>query len=319
MSLATSLLQGNSHEYALHRRHPCEKVWGVQLCAKNGFSAAKAAHVLAECGIDYDFIDLNSGCPLDAIYAQGAGSGLLCRTNIFQSTINCMTAVVGSKGKLFTVKMRTGIQKDKNVAHTLIPFCRESGVAMVTLHGRSREQRYLKYANWDYIGECAKVAEPMPLYGNGDILSWEEYNEKKLLSKSTGVMIGRGALFKPWIFQEIKEERHIDLSGKERLDLIKRYANYGLDHWGSDSQGVATTRRFLLEWLSFFHRYIPVGILERVPQRMNERPPKYRGRDDIETLLGSSHVNDWVKISEMFLGPVPDNFAFVPKHKSNAW
>jgi tRNA-dihydrouridine synthase len=49
---------------------PSEKMWGVQLCANNGILAAKAAHAMAECGIDYDFVDLNMGCPLDAIYRQ---------------------------------------------------------------------------------------------------------------------------------------------------------------------------------------------------------------------------------------------------------
>lgn len=63
-----------------------------------------------------------------------------------------------------------------------------------------------------------------------------------------------------------------------------------------DSQGVGTTRKFLLEWLSFYHRYIPLGILEDPPQRINQRPEKYFGRDEMETLLASSNCNDWVKI-----------------------
>lgn len=50
---------------------------------------------------------------------------------------------------------------------------------------------------------------------------------------------------------------------------------YGLEHWGSDQMGVNKTRRFLLEWLSFTHRYIPVGLLEVLPQRINERPLPY--------------------------------------------
>ncbi len=60
-----------------------------------------------------------------------------------------------------------------------------------------------------------------------------------------------------------------------------------MEHWGSDSKGVETTRRFMLEWLSFLHRYVPVGILEYPPQRMNERVPVFSGRSDLETLLSS--------------------------------
>lgn len=95
-------------------------------------------------------------------------------------------------------------------------------------------------------------------------------------------------------------------------------SNYGLEHWGSDIQGINATRRFLLEWLSFLHRYVPVGLLER-PQQMSQRPPLYFGRCDTETLLTSPHAKDWIKISEMFLGPVADDYQFFPKHKSNSY
>lgn len=54
-------------------------------------------------------------------------------------------------------------------------------------------------------------------------------------------------------------------------------SNYGLEHWGSDDQGKETTRRFLLEWLSFLHRYVPVGLVDST-QKMNQRPPHYFGR-----------------------------------------
>lgn len=97
-------------------------------------------------------------------------------------------------------------------------------------------------------------------------------------------------------------------------------SNYGLEHWGSDQQGVNNTRRFLLEWMSFLHRYVPTGILEQpYAQGMNQRPPHYFGRSDLETLLASPNSADWIKISEMFLGPVPKDYSFIPKHKSNSY
>lgn len=81
----------------------------------------------------------------------------------------------------------------------------------------------------------------------------------------------------------------------------------------------AQVRRFLLEWLSFLHRYVPVGLLEQLPQRINDRPPLFVGRSDLETLMASKDSRDWVRISELLLGPVPDGFKFLPKHKANAF
>lgn len=79
--------------------------------------------------------------------------------------------------------------------------------------------------------------------------------------------------------------------------MLKSYANAGLEHWGSDPRGVETCRKFLLEFLSYTHRYIPVGILEHVPVSLNWRPPAFFGRNDLETQLASDNPQDWIRIS----------------------
>lgn len=118
------------------------------------------------------------------------------------------------------------------------------------------------------------------MIGNGDIFSYTDY-ERNVLDNdglNTTAMLGRGALVKPWLPTEIKERRHWDISASERLDMLKEFVKCGLEHWGSDQQGLNSTRRFLLEWLSFLYRYIPVGLLEVVPQNMNQRPPNHMVR-----------------------------------------
>merc|ERR1712187_242492 len=109
-------------------------------------------------------------------------------------------------------------------------------------------------------------------------------------------------------------------AASERLDMMRDFSNYGLEHWGSDARGVETTRRFLLEWLSFTHRYVPVGVLEaQLPARSNWRPRPYVGRNDLETKLASSNAKDWIEISEMLLGKTPEGFSFLPKHMSASY
>ena len=160
----------------------------------------------------------------------------------------------------------------------------------------------------------------VPLIGNGDVYTYEDYNAHVDSGNVATCMIGRGAIIKPWLFQEIKEQRHIDVSSSERLEYFAEFCNYGFEHWGSDSIGVEKTRTFLCEWMSYTHRYVPVGLLEHASvQKMHLRPQRYFGRNDMETLLASDKVEDWIKVSEMFLGKPKDDWTFVPKHKSNSY
>ncbi|XP_033051898.1 tRNA-dihydrouridine(47) synthase [NAD(P)(+)]-like isoform X6 [Trachypithecus francoisi] len=314
MAVCTNLLQGQMSEWALLKRHQCEDIFGVQLEGAFPDTMTKCAELLSRT-VEVDFVDINVGCPIDLVYKKGGGCALMNRSTKFQQIVRGMNQVLDVP---LTVKIRTGVQERVNLAHRLLPELRDWGVALVTLHGRSREQRYTKLADWQYIEECVKAASPMPLFGNGDILSFEDANHA-MQTGVAGIMIARGALLKPWLFTEIKEQRHWDISSSERLDILRDFTSYGLEHWGSDTQGVEKTRRFLLEWLSFLCRYVPVGLLERLPQRINERPPYYLGRDYLETLMASQKAADWIRISEMLLGPVPPNFVFLPKHKANAY
>ena len=177
-------------------------------------------------------------------------------------------------------------------------------------------------ANWDYIQRVGTCQTDIPIIGNGDIFSYTDYEEK--IANSPNIvpcaMLGRGALIKPWLPTEIKERRHWDISATERFDILKDFVKFGLEHWGSDNMGVNKTRRFLLEWISFLHRYVPVGLLEVLPQQMNHRPPLHMyGRNDLETLMMSRNAADWITLSEMLLGKVPDDFQFEPKHKANSY
>ncbi|XP_061753542.1 tRNA-dihydrouridine(47) synthase [NAD(P)(+)]-like isoform X2 [Nerophis ophidion] len=314
MAMCTNLLQGQQSEWALLKRHESEDLFGVQVEGCFPDTMTRCAELINN-NTDVDFVDINSGCPIDLVYKKGGGCGLMTRTRKFEQIIRGMHHVLDVP---LTVKIRTGVQEKSNIAHKLIPEMKNWGVSMITLHGRSREQRYTKLADWDYITTCSQLASPIPLFGNGDILSYEDAMKAKETGVS-GIMIARGALVKPWIFTEIKESRHWDISSSERLDVLRDFANFGLEHWGSDTRGVEKTRTFLLEWLSFMCRYIPVGLLERVPQKINERPPYYMGRNYLETLMASQNVGDWIRISEMLLGPVPPNFNFLPKHKANSY
>ena len=269
-----------------------------------------------------------SDSPLDLVCNRGAGASLMKSSNRLHDSLIGITHALQKSP--VTIKMRTGWNERDPFAHDLVAKIQQwqvPGVAAVMVHGRSRLQRYSREANWDYIQRVRQNqgsdAPTIPVIGNGDILSFPDYVEKveKREELVNCAMLGRGALIKPWLPTEIKERRNWDISATERFDILKDFVRFGLEQWGSDQQGVNNTRRFLLEWLSFLHRYVPIYLLaEGRPQTINQRPPKFMcGRSDLETLLMSTVSSDWVKLSEMLLGPVRDDFRFVPKHKANSY
>ncbi|TMW64849.1 hypothetical protein Poli38472_009016 [Pythium oligandrum] len=349
MAMATNLLKAQQSEWALLRRHESEDVFGVQIAGAHGDQLARVCEMIAR-ETDVDFIDINMGCPIDLVCRSGAGSALMTRPPRMMEVISgALTGIeLGSFERDvapgLTVKLRTGWSDKSPVAHKLVSKIQNvrassiymnasvvqdyklravQGVDAIMVHGRSRLQRYTKNADWDYIFQCSDAQDSaLPrtqFLGNGDVLSYVDFDEHLKSGKLETCMLGRGALIKPWLPIEIKERRHFDISASERFDLLKDFVRFGLEHWGSDQKGVNRTRRYLLEWQSFLCRYIPVGLLEVLPQQINNRPAPYYGRNDLETLMASDQAVDWVKISEMLLGPVPEGFQFQPKHKANAY
>lgn len=317
MAMCTNLLQGQASEWALLRRHPSEDLFGVQICGPYPDTVARTVELVDnECSVD--FIDIKMFCPIDIVVNKGAGSSLLTKPMRIRSIVQAASTVTE---KPLTVKVRTAFFEGRNRADSLVSDIYNWGASAITIHGRSRQQRYSKLADWDYIYQCAqKAPDYLDVIGNGDVFSFTDWNKHVSdCSKISTCMIARGALIKPWLFTEIKEQRHWDITSGERLNILKDFVRFGLEHWGSDFKGVETTRHFLLEWLSYTCRYIPVGLLDVIPQRLNWRPPSYYGRDDLETLMVSDSAADWIRISEMLLGKVPEGFTFAPKHKSNAY
>ena len=111
------------------------------------------------------------------------------------------------------------------------------------VHGRTKNQRYSKDADLDYIEECVKVSK-IPVIGVGDIFRYTDFEKAK----------SKGALVKPWIFKEIKEKIDYDISSSERIDILRQFAENGLTLWGSDERGVNTVREFMCHHLTFMSR-----------------------------------------------------------------
>ncbi|PSR72129.1 hypothetical protein PHLCEN_2v11977 [Hermanssonia centrifuga] len=231
MGLANSFLQGSKEEWSLVRRHPSESIFGVQVAGSKPQLLVPAAETIAKvCAGNLDFVDINCGCPIDLVYKTGSGSALLDAAGKLGKIIVGMNRALGDIP--VTVKLRTGVKDGRNNAHKIMPrLGAEWGAAAVTLHGRTRQQRYSKLADWDYIKQCVEAVRereaeedlsPVPIFGGGDCFSSQDYWEKIEQSGVDGIMVARGALIKPWIFTEIKERREWDISSRERLEHIRK-------------------------------------------------------------------------------------------------
>ena len=315
MIMSQSLIEGKSSEWALARKDESEDIFGIQICTGEKIKAYKSIKLLDKFCPDASFYELNCACPIDLVYNKGMGARL-CETPTRVNTL--LSAMRSATNKPIAIKVRTG-KSENTIAENLVPFLYDFGAGNVSIHGRTKNQRYSKDADWDYIEECVKVSK-IPVIGVGDIFRYTDFEKAKSKGVNS-VAIARGALVKPWIFKEIKEKIDYDISVSERIDILRQFAEYGLMHWGSDERGVNTIREFMCHHLTFMSRYVPVHCCEKagiIPSLKIWNTENLCYRDEMEQLLASNKNADMIKITEMFLGKAPEGFVFVPKHKSYA-
>ncbi|MGE0453933.1 MAG: tRNA-dihydrouridine synthase family protein [Vicinamibacteria bacterium] len=244
--------RGRASEFALLRSHPDEPCFGVQLADRHAETLVEAGRMAEARGAR--FVDLNCGCPIGAITGRGLGASLLKKPGRLARLVSSLVAAVGVP---VTVKLRTGWSESQRNVRELARACEEAGASAISVHGRTREQRYSKAADWDLIGEVA-AERRVPVVGNGDILTHYEAGARQRRSGVASLMIGRGALIKPWLFREIREGRALDPTPEERLDLLAHFVELMREHFGADDRGRKRILGFLPWHLGFFARYRPL-------------------------------------------------------------
>ncbi len=256
MAVVRRLLTGRPAEFALLKSHPEERFFGVQLADKRPDALAEGARLAESRGAR--FVDLNCGCPIEEITRRGLGASLLRKPTRLGRLVAAMKRAVAVP---VTVKLRTGWSEDRTNVSEVARICEENGADAITIHGRSREQRYSRVADWDLIGRVA-AERRVPVIGNGDILTCYEARDRMSRSGVRSVMLGRGALIKPWLFREIKVGRTWLPTPEERLAVLWRFAELLREHFGFDDRGRRRALRFMLWHLRFFCRYVPLPEAE---------------------------------------------------------
>ena len=171
-----------------------------------------------------DIVDINMGCPAPKVTKNGDGSKLL--TDL-EKAGKVIKAVVKNSTVPVTLKIRTGWDKEHIVATEIAKIAESLGVSAITVHGRTRDEYYSGKADLEEIRKV-KEAVNIPVIGNGDIV--DEESAKAMFEKTgvDGIMIGRGAIGNPWIFQKIQYfletgEKMPDVSLEERFAIIKQH------------------------------------------------------------------------------------------------
>ncbi len=197
---------------------------GIQIFGRNADVMAEAARKAAELGPD--FIDINMGCCAPKVCAGGGGATLLKDPAIIESLASAVARAVTIP---VSVKIRIGWDDQHKNYTDIVHALENSGVAFISVHGRTRAQKFSGLADWDIIAQIAQNSS-LPVIGNGDIRSHEDALYRLGSSGCRAVMIGRASVGNPWIFGN-EAPALGDIIGimKTHLELmVDFYGDYGI-------------------------------------------------------------------------------------------
>ncbi len=177
-----------------------ERPTGIQLYGKDIEAMVEAAKIAES--LKPDTIDINFGCPVKKIATKGAGSGML---RDVPKLIEMTAQIVKAVNLPVTVKTRLGWDETSKEIVSIAEQLQDIGIKALTIHGRTRAQMYTGEADWALIGDVKNNPRmTIPIIGNGDVTSPQIAKKKFDDYGVDGIMIGRGAIGRPWIFEEIK-------------------------------------------------------------------------------------------------------------------
>jgi len=196
----------------------------------------------------YSFIDINMGCPTKKVVRSGGGSAILTDTNKMVSILRAVKSV--SKCPV-SVKIRLGFRRGEGGTIERVLALKEERPAFITLHGRYASDMYRGFADWEAIAEAKSMVGDFILIGNGDIKSYSDAKKAFEMSKVDGIMVGRGAVGCPWIFDELC--RVFDTNDEPKKysikDIITRHLEGCTNLYGEVS-GIHFMRKFIMKYLS---------------------------------------------------------------------
>ena len=223
-----------------------ERPVGVQIYGREVEPMVEAARIVEEAGPE--LLDINFGCPVKKIAGKGAGAGML---RDIPKLLRITEAVVKAVGIPVTVKTRLGWDEDSKCIVSLAERLQDAGIAALTIHGRTRAQMYTGEADWTLIGQVRNNPRMrIPIIGNGDITTPQRARACLDRYGVDALMIGRGAIGRPWIFSEI---RHYLQTGTElplplvpqQIEMLRQQIAATLHHMGDERRTILHMRRHL--------------------------------------------------------------------------